>query len=250
MGILISSCSPIAELGDGTYGQNERRERANSDPSVSARRSDEVWESNTSADIINEYVERSMTQPEAAWQPLSEQRPLPRLPSNDDSQTVNSNETKQPVSRRQFGTTTRSQKPSHRYSTAELVHLLDEANKCAEEKEVEVQRLKTENAALRVEWRGVAASLAETKATVSYVLEDKHFISAWKSLRYQISNWAIQHFGGRLASNFRRWFKSQNPPLQVTELTPYWREYLVSRLLRAAVKVDALTRFSKQIYHL
>jgi len=113
-------------------------------------------------------------------------------------------------------------------SRADLAHLLDEAEESARENEEEIQRLKVHNAELLKEWQNTSANLAETKATISHTLEDQHFVSAWLQLRYDIKNWAVQHFGGPMPASATRLFKILNPPQTLIELTRHWKAYVNS----------------------
>ncbi|KAF2110483.1 hypothetical protein BDV96DRAFT_651118 [Lophiotrema nucula] len=195
-----------------------RRVRTNSDPSPTGRRA--------SFEPRMASPTRALTQTADEWESSSSQRPLPPLPANDMPRDTASRSI---VSRRPIGPTTRPPKPV-RTSVPELERLLDEAERVAKDKEEEIQRLTIDNARLRNEWQNTSASLAATKATVSHILEDKHFSSAWKQLRFSIKNWAYQHFGQRAPAmnSLKKWYKTQNPPEHMVELSRYWTEYMKS----------------------
>jgi len=168
---------------------------------------------------------RALTQPTDGWQSLSRERPLPRVPLDNMPRDA---VTKLPLTRRPVGTNTRPPKHSQQVSVTELEQLLDATEEDVKHKEAELQCLRLENAGLREEWSNTSASLAATRATVSHVLEDKHFESAWLQLRFDIKNWAITNFSSRVPGSLKKWFMTQSPPTSLPELSAYWRDYMKS----------------------
>ncbi|OCK99572.1 uncharacterized protein K441DRAFT_538409 [Cenococcum geophilum 1.58] len=119
-----------------------------------------------------------------------------------------------------------------RYSKEELPSRLAEAEEKLEQKDEEIRQLKSKNDHILKEWRETCANLAQTKATISYKIDDQHFIDTWYDLRYQIRSWAMQHFSGRLKITTRL-LNSQMPNQGLTRLTSLWKSYLKSDNHRA-----------------
>ncbi|ORY02352.1 hypothetical protein BCR34DRAFT_605586 [Clohesyomyces aquaticus] len=138
------------------------------------------------------------------------------------------------IVRRSIGGPPRRPKQLRNDSKAELGNLLDEAEKSLRERDEEIQRLKEENEQLRQAWTAASGNLAATRATISHVLEDRHFISSWQQLGFDIRSWASQHFDKPPpAGSFTRWRKTNwDPSKHIIELTPYWKPYISSDDLR------------------
>jgi hypothetical protein len=100
------------------------------------------------------------------------------------------------------------------------------------EKDEEIQLLKENNEELKKVWMDTAANLADTKATISYTLEDGIFIGEWKQLQYDIRNWSQTRFQ-RAPGGFTKWYKRDlSPSKHLLDLTPHWKSYLDSDILR------------------
>ena len=64
--------------------------------------------------------------------------------------------------------------------------------------ELELEKVLKEKANIQKEWKEAASELNRLRADPKYKVDDNFFVEAWKELRYEIKNWAFQHFGGEL----------------------------------------------------
>jgi hypothetical protein len=103
-----------------------------------------------------------------------------------------------------------------------------------QELEVELESVLKEKANIQKEWKEAASELNRLRADPKYKVDDSFFVEAWKELRYDIKNWAFQHFGGDLKPPPRSLSgKTTTTPLrQIPDVVYDYKLYLSSPQLR------------------
>jgi hypothetical protein len=95
--------------------------------------------------------------------------------------------------------------------------------------EAELDKVLAETAEIKKEWKDATNELNKLRAERNYKVDDNYFIAAWKELRYEIKNWAFQHFGGELRSTVLKLTPTSN---QILDVVYNYKLYLGSPQLR------------------